>query len=216
LKVSIIRPTNDPTAFALGRWAPPVRKAIKSSGHTLCADLRGRACTRAAFEEAVRASDVAFYFGHGEYDRLFGKASLLDAENVEVTSGRIVMAVACSSARDLGKKAVKAGALGYLGFTERLILPLKNQFALGAFRKASIAGMLCLLQGGSLKRAHSQMTQAFDKVVNYFIDGPGQGAIDVIHGGFIWMSAFWNQAHIKLLTKKSAGPRTRSAVAARP
>lgn len=79
---------------------------------------------RAAVQAALAAQPHLLYFGHGTCDAL-GDPALVDGSNVALLRGRIVLAMACSSADTLGSDAVNnKGVAAYLGFTLEIFVPL--------------------------------------------------------------------------------------------
>jgi len=107
-----VRPENDATALVLSGWAG---KLLQRDAEHRVQDLRGTKASRQAVSDALASGHALFFFGHGSYSALLGaQGPLLDEQNVSLTSGRIVIAIACDAARGLGTAAVLEGAVGFL------------------------------------------------------------------------------------------------------
>lgn len=104
---------------ALQAAQPPVQLELT--------DLSGSisAISRTRVDEEIQRDPVPhlLYFGHGAEDRLGLDQALVDSANIASLRARVVLAVACSSARRLASIAVREGVRAYLGFSRPVFVP---------------------------------------------------------------------------------------------
>lgn len=61
--------------------------------------------------------DLIVYFGHGEHDQW---SNLIDIHNAGLFKGAIVVAMSCSSMKELGVASIEHGAIAYIGNDQEL------------------------------------------------------------------------------------------------
>jgi hypothetical protein len=188
-RVAIIRPANDRATKWLSEWAD-LLAGLELPLSDL-RDLAGDKADRSSVEHYLRTHDASFFFCHGRPDALLGADSVIvDFANIESARGRIIVALACHSALDLGERAIKHGVVGYVGFDHRLCISLHGRERFG---HAVIKGLVKLLSGGSVAEAVEAMQIEFENLVEYYMYGPG--AADT-HNPSIWLLANWNKTHL--------------------
>jgi hypothetical protein len=97
------------------------------------------------------------YFGHG-YEDALGDPVLVDTNNIGNASTRIVLAMCCSSANQLGEDAVKHHRIGaYLGFTRPIFIPVSQ--ATWSLTPWYVAGTQ-LVTGAATGAVEDEMKQA--------------------------------------------------------
>ncbi len=164
-------------------------------------DLRGVQADRDAVEEALAGSRATVFLGHGTWDSLCGKTTLVDPQNVRLARGGILIAIACKSARDLGASAVDSGMEGYVGFDEDLLVPFRDPTDL--FGAAALAGVgAMLLESATLAEGAQRMRGGFQAAFQHFKTGAGQSDPNAI---LYWLSGVWNRDHV---TVKGLGSAT--------
>jgi hypothetical protein len=188
-----VRPENDATALVLSGWA---EKFLHCSVEHGVLDLRRVNASRQAVSDALANAQALFFFGHGSADALFGaQGPLLDEQNVNLTSSRIVIAIACDAARGLGTAAVLEGAAGFLGFNDRLAWPMR--FA-EDFGRAALSSVEEIMRGATLGEAADAMRRNFGSLESAFKESTDPDA------ALVWSFAFWNQCHVELKGDGSA------------
>jgi hypothetical protein len=120
--------------------------------------LWGAAADRSAVDRALVTGGHILYFGHGLEDRL-GDPALLDDHNIAGAAGHVVLAMACSSARRLGRDGVgRCGLRAYLGFTRPVFVPLAGS---RWSRTPWFIGPASLLAGASTGSTEQSVRRAF-------------------------------------------------------
>jgi hypothetical protein len=201
-----VRPENDATALVLSGWA---EKFLPWGPEHRVPDLRGTKATRQAVSNALANGHALFFFGHGSVNALLGTPGpLLDEQNVNLASNRIVIVIACDAARGLGTAAALAGAAGFLGFNDRLAWP--TRFA-EDFGRAALSSVGEMMRGATLDQAADAMRRHFAMLENVFKESTDPDA------ALVWSFAFWNQCHIEWKGDGSATlGRVASAIARGP
>jgi hypothetical protein len=181
-----VRPENDATALVLSGWAEKLLRLEPG----LAVDLRGTKVSRQAVSGALAGGHAVFFFGHGTHGALVGAhGPVLDRQNISLTNGQIVVAIACEACRELGTVAITEGARAFLGFNDRLAWP--TLFA-QEFEYAVTSALEQLWQGASLGEATDAMRTNFDALENRFKESTHPSA------PLIWTFAFWNRCHLEL------------------
>ena len=118
--VLVTRPQHDRETSYLYFFTKPIIAKIKSDPKFQLTDIEGSKVTRQEFEDKVKKTNPGFLFlnGHGDIDSVQGHndLSILDVENIGLTKGKIVYALACNSLLRLGTLAVNQGTLAYIGY----------------------------------------------------------------------------------------------------
>lgn len=105
---------------------------------------RGSTC--AALENANDHFTVFMGFGHGLPGQLFDSRERLmfHQTDAHLLAEKACYVLACFSFRGIGEEAIRHGAVAYVGFTERFIVP---QYFRDEMRKCCISGMKEFLLG---------------------------------------------------------------------
>jgi len=86
------------------------------------------------------------YLDHGVEDKIFDSKgdSLLDLDNISLLENKFVYIIACLTGKTLGPAAIEAGALGFLGYKEKVKLFLRKDYPsqAGACLSTGLVGML--------------------------------------------------------------------------
>ncbi|MBI3680489.1 MAG: hypothetical protein HY235_08835 [Acidobacteria bacterium] len=165
--------------------------------------LKRAEVSRISAETAASSAIVTFYFGHGEWNRLYSiRTDLLDFENIRAAAGKLLVAIACRSARELGLFATaEAGVLAYIGFSHDLILPGEDHA--GLFEDAVRAGILSLLGGSTVREATRRIKNKFTEAAVYYATRGRNHQDAVLASAF----AHWNARY----TLFHGDPQTRLA-----
>lgn len=159
--ICVIRPEDDDHARAVGGWW----RFVTNKRNRKIVEVQGRAATRTAVEAGIRGARGIAFFGHGKKKMLRGLEPLLDTDNVQLAANSIVVAVACSSADNLGKKAIRVGVRTYIGFSDKLLSIEDEDERFGA---AIAEGVSILLHGGTAAKAHAAMERNLRDLINYY------------------------------------------------
>jgi len=119
----------------VGPGGDAVSDVLRDIGRKVRLDVRARGRIVELWDSAANREDVdtqldcgpnVLYFGHGFSDAL-SQPVLVDRSNIASASNRIVLALCCSSADQLGEEAVnRYGVSAYLGFTRPIFVPLSD------------------------------------------------------------------------------------------
>jgi hypothetical protein len=122
---------------------------------------------RSAFETNVETfnPDAIVYFNHGGEDCLCaqdGATCVLDSENVNKVSGKIIYTMACLSAAKLGAEAWKRGCI-YIGYVETFTFTVADEHL---FCQAANSGFIAYVQGETnWAKIKALMVEAFNKAM---------------------------------------------------
>ncbi|MBS1828599.1 MAG: hypothetical protein JST93_25060 [Acidobacteria bacterium] len=164
-KLLLICPANDEDARIAASWAQTAVESAESEVEW--ERLSGPCLTRPRFEEAMSAKGILLYYGHGDWSRLVGEEDLLDCDNVRLTAGMTVCAIACRSARELGLEATtRAGTQSYLGFSQDVVFVEPDPE--GIFRRTFAAAAERLLAGQGIEAAALALRVGIDRILDYF------------------------------------------------
>ena len=149
---------DEPTSHT-SRWGGQVVAELQNRGFTVH-DYQGRDASPSNFRDAVdRFNPYAiFLFDHGCECDVWGDdggnlAPILGIHNTELTTGRVVVVLACSSAKVLGPFCVDVSqCVAYCGYTVRYGFYSLPGYIEG-FRRCSLEVFMRLSAGDSLGRA---------------------------------------------------------------
>ena len=117
----ITRPDHEVTTRYLSAWSDKIIKlADKKSIQVL--DLKREKANAKELQSRISKMKPLFiiFNGHGDDDRVAGyedEILVKAGSNERLLESKIVYAVSCRSATELGLKSVEAGALAYIGYT---------------------------------------------------------------------------------------------------
>jgi hypothetical protein len=187
----IVCPNGDHRARTLAEWAERVVDVFPGRVRDLPRDAT-RAALENVLEEAKSVSGVVF-FCHGRADALGNREILLDVDNVAKLGNRVVIAVACHSARELGVRAISDGVGAYIGFDDRLHWEEHEKWRFG---EAITDGVIAILNGASVEAACQIIRERLDQLVIYFKEGRGKSYRNSVP---CYLAAFWNLKHLQVL-----------------
>lgn len=188
-----IRPASDAVAIELSAWCAALLPTIRHK-HNLIIDLCASAVTRRAAGNAMHGANCVLFFGHGTPSSLVGAQfpALIDNLNIGNASGALFIAIACSSASVLGLDAIQQKVESYLGFNGLLAWICGDPD--NQFQPATTCGIEKLIHGATIGEAEKEMYIEFGNVVTYY-QGLGNSKPNHTLG---WLTAFWNQQHLKI------------------
>lgn len=88
--------------------------------------------------------------------------------NVGLLRDTIVIAIACYSASQLGKCAIKAGASCYVGYNDLMLFPVDSMKSENIFRDVHLVFIKDLLEGKSIEEAEIAMNQYEDSMIRLY------------------------------------------------
>lgn len=157
-------------------WAESVKNYFQSKDwqiHELSADD----AVRAKVEDALikTGSCVFLFYGHGRPKKMKGQGviPIIDPDNLKLLSDQICYIVACWTAQELGKEAVKF-ARCYLGYNNEVKVWLDEPYAdhLGKCVNKGIKAMLDI-QGCTIEQAEQHIIDEYNYWIDYYVIGDG-------------------------------------------
>ncbi|VVB61406.1 Uncharacterised protein [uncultured archaeon] len=138
----VTRPEHDTTTHYLSYWNKEMINAAQKKGMKVL-DLNREDANRQKFESMITkmSPNLVVLNGHGDDNTVTGHNNqpLVKAgENENLLKSKIVYALSCRSAKNLGPKSIEAGAISYTGFDDDFIFsyepenisrPLKDETA---------------------------------------------------------------------------------------
>ena len=197
MQVLLTNPEVDPLTYCLSVWTDDMLEKTKSKTNQYYR-LKREKVNRKEFESYLekRSIDLVLICGHGASDAIAGdKEIILDTKNDNLLKGKLVHALSCQSAKQLGPDAMKKGAKGYIGYKEnfiaffddskRLTEPLKDDIA-SLFLDPAFTAPKVLLKGGTPKKAVVMTKKAYNKSIREAINSDIQSDADQLIGWLFW------------------------------
>jgi hypothetical protein len=187
--VCLIRPKTGPSGDLQNKfsdWANQTMTEI-TTGHTLRADYQH--CTaRVPFtlHADVAASDIVIFYGHGTWTTLIvrdssgmefvwvGASAASPALCPSDFTGKVVVAIACQAGDALADDLMVAGASGFLGYSDSLIIIDPATVSSTHFTDAVLAGATEILSGSSTAVAAKKVKDLFKSAYAFFKNGVGR------------------------------------------
>ena len=159
----ITRPEHDKTTHYLSNWSKKIID-IAENKNIKVFDLNREKAIRTNVEVRLRklSCNLTFFNGHGDFNVITGHNNepiIIGGENEGLLKSKIVYAISCKSAKELGPRSVKAGAVSYTGFDDDFIFvyepenisrPLHDNTA-KLFLEPSQLFMKSLIKGNSVR-----------------------------------------------------------------
>lgn len=171
--ILITRPRHDETTNYLYYWAELViREAEKRNFRII--DLKEERANLSDFSGRMKKvkPELVFFNGHGSPDVITGHNNevLVDVNKNEIIlKNKIVYALSCSSAKNLGKSSIATGAKSFIGYNEDFVFmhekdyatrPIEDKTA-GLFLEPSNLVMTSLIKGNSAQESSSRSKKQF-------------------------------------------------------
>jgi hypothetical protein len=177
----VTRPEYDYTTRYISAWAEKYLQLARQKGYAII-DLKRKRANRKEFESVIKKIKPAFIIlnGHGNKDEVAGNdnETLVDANtNTEILAGRIIYALSCQSAKNLGTKVGLYPNTTYIGYKEDFAFvrlekygrkPTKDIFA-GFFLEPSNAIVVSLLKGHNTQDSFSRGQREFTKNIQMLL-----------------------------------------------
>lgn len=122
--ILITRPEHDDTTHFLSKWSfKAVEKALEKGIPVL--DLTREKASLSNVESMLskQKPKLVLLNGHGSEDSVTGHGDklIITLKNASLLKEKIVYALSCSSAKELGKKSVEEGAEAYIGYDDDFV-----------------------------------------------------------------------------------------------
>lgn len=141
---------DDPGTEITVKWAIQLKESMSDLDKIQLIPFFGKKAVRAQVEPALKKDmenkGIFAFIDHGERDKLIGAddKALIDNENIGLLKNKFIYAVACKSASNLGRKALKSNVAGYIGFTESFhIVPTASN----TFGHCFLSGLRAIIIG---------------------------------------------------------------------
>lgn len=125
--ILITRPLYDKTTHYLFYWSEQLTKEA-NRGWSSVFDITKKRVNKKTIESFLQKKKeirLVIFNGHGNASAMTGHDNevIISSENAHLLNGRVVYMRACDSGKDLGPKLMKAGAKGFIGYTESFMFP---------------------------------------------------------------------------------------------
>ena len=197
MQVLLTNPEIDPLTYYLATWTEDMLKKSKSKSNKYIRLKREKA-TRKKFESILqkRSVDLVLLCGHGDSDAVTGTNDvILDTKNASLLEGKVVHALSCRSAKELGPNAMKKGAKAYIGYKEDFIAflddsnqstkPLKDEIA-SLFLNPAFTAPRALLKGSTPAEAVTAAKKAYNQSIREALNSDIQSDADQFINWLFW------------------------------
>lgn len=169
----VTRPEHDKVTTYLSSWAQDILLFAKEKGVNL-ADLGAEKVTRKNFEKYLSKKNpkLVFINGHGAPDSIAGhKDEILikKGENEHILKDKIVYALSCHSAVELGPSAIGKGTKAFIGYNNPFCFltdknkectPEEDELA-NIFKKGTNQVPLCLVRKKNVLESYNRSQNKF-------------------------------------------------------
>lgn len=196
----ITRPEHDSTTHYLSHWSEETINTAQNKGMKVL-DLNRENANRQKFENIIKkmSPDLVVLNGHGDDNTVTGHNNqplVMAGENENILKSKIVYALSCRSAKNLGSKSIDAGAISYTGFDDDFIFsyepeyvsrPLKDETA-KLFLEPSNLFVDSLIKGNSVDESRKRTESLLRKNL---LKSLGSTTSDTSLARFLW----WDLRH---------------------
>ncbi|MAG78001.1 hypothetical protein CL616_01410 [archaeon] len=176
----ITRPRYDKHTGYLYSFSKAIIRIIKENKKIHLNELKGSKANRKNVISSLskQKPTLVFFNGHGNEWTVFGHNDkpILDEENINLTKGKIIYALACDSLTELGEVAVNKGAKAYIGYKDEFMwvgdpskssAPDKDKNAI-PFRRACHVLIYSLVTGIPVKKAIQKTKGEYRKLIKTY------------------------------------------------
>lgn len=204
MRVLIVNSIVDLLTHYLNVWTDNLVKNCKQDNNYI--RLKDKRATKKHFNSVMKKQNIKLVLlnGHGSSSAVFGveQKAVVDSDNVSHLDQTVTHALACSSAKELGLKAIQHGALSYIGYDEEFVAclkdgrisdPLKDDTA-SLFLNPAFTVPKALLNGKSpdeaVKLAKKEYNRSIIKALNSDIQSDNDQFVSLL---------LWDREHLKNL-----------------
>ena len=197
MRVLLTNPEVDLLTYYLATWTGDMLKKSKSKSNKYF-HLKREKVTRKKFESILkkRSIDLVLLCGHGDSDAVAGtNGVVLDTDNDDLLEGKIVHALSCQSAKELGPDAIAKGANAYISYKEDFIAflddsnqsskPLKDEIA-SLFLNPAFTAPRTLLKGGTPEASVMAAKKAYNQSIKEALNSDIQSDADQFINWLLW------------------------------
>jgi len=177
----VTRPQHDETTNYLCFWAEPVIEEARKRNFKVL-DLKGAKANAEDFSGRMKKIKPSLLFlnGHGNSDSITGHEDeelVSTNKNKGLLMDKIIYALSCSSAKNLGKFAVKNGTKSFVGYKEDFVFmseenkstrPIKDETAKLFFEPSNLV-VTTLIKGNSTLEAYNRSQDKFKQNIRKLI-----------------------------------------------
>ena len=206
----ITRPEHDDTTHFLSKWSFKAVEKASEKGITIL-DLHQAKATKDNVESMISKQNpkLILFNGHGSKDVVAGHKNepIATFQNVSFLKERIVYALSCCSAKELGKKSVDAGAEAYIGYDDDFVFvyeptnlsrPLVDKTA-RMFLEPSNELIISLIKGAPAEIACTRAKDSFKENIQKLLSSEASKE-DTYLARYVW----WDLQHLVCLGDKKA------------
>jgi hypothetical protein len=174
----VTRPEHDDTTHYLSHWAQIPIDLAKRKGIQVIDCRREKAnADNVSSILSKREPSLVFLNGHGGDASVTGhkmEELVIKGKNEQLLNGKIVYALSCNSAKELGPASIKSGTKTYIGYDDEFIFvynplkittPLKDETA-ALFLEPSTEVIISLLKENSCYKAKENSRHMFIDRIN--------------------------------------------------
>ncbi|MBI3051105.1 hypothetical protein HYY74_01470 [Candidatus Woesearchaeota archaeon] len=176
-RILFTRPEHDKVTFYLSCWAHELLVQAKNKGHHII-DVGAEKAIKSVLEEYLIKSNprLVLLNGHGNREAVGGHKDellIIKAQNDHLLAGKIIYALSCHSAAELGPSAVASGATAFIGYNapfcfltdkNRECTPDNDPLA-NIFKEASNQIGLSLIKGKTVQSAYQTSQNKFQQLI---------------------------------------------------
>lgn len=199
----ITRPEHDLPTRYISKWSEKIIEEAKSKNFNIMDLQREKANKKRVvgiLKKKSKEAMLVVFNGHGDSDTIKGhdNEALITTAEASVLGIKIIYARACQSAKMLGKAAISAGSIAYLGYQEDFIFlfdeekvakPLEDTKA-ALFLEPSNYVVTSLLKGHSALDANNRSKNLFRKNLEKVLVGPSS-----LENSYAARFLFWNMTN---------------------
>lgn len=143
--------------------------------------------------------------GHGDKKTICGhhdEPLIKLGENENLLKSKIVYALSCDSAKELGRRCIDTGTTTYIGYDDKFVMardasktciPPRDPIA-KSFSESSNQIPISLIKGKATKEAYERSQSKFDYWIDFFSSSAAPPGAETI----LW-ALFWDKTHQRLL-----------------
>ncbi len=197
-KVLITKPNHDKVTCYLCAWSKEITQESYLENYSFM-ELEGSDANKDKVESYLNKQNprLVLLNGHGNADVVCGYKDqpLIQVNfNDHLLKGKIVYALSCGSATNLGRTSVEKGAECYIGYEEDFVLvtdaerettPLKDKIA-ASFLKPSNKIAISLLKGKTTKESSNKSREEFKKEIKRYLSSNKDDGAEQIASYLLW------------------------------
>lgn len=202
----VTKPNYDTTTNYLSHWSSKYLEYARRKGIDFT-EFKANKATRKAIDKFLKKQNpkLVVFNGHGKSNLITGhkqEVLIKVGENEELLKSKIVYAISCQSAKELGPKSIAKGTKAYIGYDDDFVfvfdknqtcIPLNDKLAKN-FLEPSNEIVISLLKGNTAKESYDKSQKMFKENINKLLTTealPGSKNI-------VWW-LLWDMDHQKVL-----------------